>query len=241
MSLNFTSTSQVSNQNGIKILVYGTPGVGKTALVATLPKPILISAEAGALSLRPQNIARIYGANNPDITYDIPMIEIKTVQDLKDAYQFLATDARARQFDSVAIDSISEIGETVLANAKEQVKDGRQAYMEVLVQMEMVVRLFRDLPRKHVYFSAKTEPVKDELSGAIKYGISMPGAKLGHRLPYFFDEVYRLGIDKDNQGQSYRYLQTQPDYQFDAKSRSGALASKEPPNLTSIIRKILGD
>lgn len=65
-------------------------------------------------------------------------------------------------------------------------------------------------------------------------------AIIGHKLPYFFDEVFRLGVNKDQQGQSYRFIQTQPDFQFEAKDRSGALAPIEAPILSAIFAKIMG-
>ena len=80
----------------------------------------------------------------------------------------------------------------------------------------------------------------DELSGIVKYGPSMPGAKLGPKLPYFFDIVMRLGIGKDTTTQQeFRFLQTQPDLQYEAKDRSGALSPVEPPHLGHVFNKIL--
>ena len=67
----------------------------------------------------------------------------------------------------------------------------------------------------------------------------MPGAKLGGQLPYLFDEVFRLNIGRTPEGVEYRYLQTRPDFQSDAKDRSGCLDAMEQPNLTAVINKIL--
>ena len=39
-------------QEGVKVLVYGQAGAGKTRLIQTLPTPVIISAEGGLLSLR---------------------------------------------------------------------------------------------------------------------------------------------------------------------------------------------
>ena len=238
--MNFTTTSQASANSGIKALVYGPAGMGKTMLSATLPAPVIISAESGLLSLRPQNIARVFGENAQGICYDIPVIEVKTVQDLTEAYNWFTTSPQAANFQSIAIDSLSEIAEVVLNNAKRQVKDPRQAYGELLEKMETLIRLFRDLPNKNVIMMAKMESYKEELTGIVKYGPSMPGSKLGQKLPYFFDEVFRLGVNKDQQGASYRFLQTQPDLQFEAKDRSGSLDPVEFPNLTHVFNKIIG-
>ena len=240
MALNFTDAQNASQMSGVKCLAYGPSGVGKTVLMATAPYPILISAEAGALSLKQSNLERLYGVGNPHICYNMPMIEIRTVEDLQDAYNWCATSPQANQFLTICMDSISEIGEVVLNNAKRQVKDPRQAYGELIEKMESVIRLFRDLPGRNVVISAKMEPSKDELTGIVRYGPSMPGAKLAQKLPYFFDEVFRLGIGQTPQGEKYRFLQTQPDLQFEAKDRSGALAPVETPILSAVFAKILG-
>lgn len=238
MALNFTTANTVSQGQGIKVLTYGGPGMGKTVLNATMPNPVLVSAESGSLSLRRANLERLYGVGNPYICYDMPMIEIKTVDDLVEAHRWASQSTEARNFQSLGIDSVSEIAEVVLNNAKRQVKDPRQAYGELLEKMENTIRLFRDLPM-NVNVSAKMEPMKDELTGVVKYGPAMPGAKLGPKLPYFFDEVFRLGVNKTPQGETYRFLQTQPDLQFEAKDRSGALAPVEAPILSAIFAKIL--
>lgn len=240
MALQFTTSEQAAQVGGVKALVYGGSGVGKTVLTATLPAPILLSAESGALSLKKANLERLFGVNNPSICYNVPMILITNVQDLTDAYEWCTRSSEAQQFASISLDSISEIAEVVLNNAKRQVKDPRQAYGEMIEKMETLIRLFRDIPGKNVYMSAKMEPTKDEMTGVVKYGPAMPGAKLGQKLPYFFDEVFRLGVNKTPQGESYRFLQTQPDMQFEAKDRSGALAVMEAPHLSQVFSKILG-
>ena len=51
MALKFTTTNQAAQLHGVKALVYGPSGAGKTTLCATAPAPIIISAEAGLLSL----------------------------------------------------------------------------------------------------------------------------------------------------------------------------------------------
>lgn len=239
MAMEFTTTGRISVASAVKVLIYAGSGLGKTALCATAPKPVILSAESGLLVLNKRNLEKLYGVNNPSITYDIPVIQIRNVQDLTDAHAWLEQAAEARQFGTVCVDSISEIGEVVLNNAKRVVKDPRQAYGELIEKMETTIRAFRDLPGKHVYMSAKLEPMKDELTGIVVNGPSMPGAKLGQKLPYFFDEVFKLGINKDQQGQSFRFLQTVTDLQNIAKDRSGALDAMEPPHLTHVFNKIL--
>lgn len=236
--LTWTTSAQTSVQ-GVKLLIYGDSGTGKTALCATAPRPIILSAESGLLVLNKRNLEKLYGAGNNTISYDIPVITIKTIQEVDEAYDWLIRAHEAKQFDTVAMDSVSEIAEQCLNNAKRTVKDPRQAYGELIEKMETVIRKFRDLPNKHVYMSAKLSPMKDELTGITRFGPSMPGAQLGPKLPYFFDEVFKLGIGKSLQGEQYRFLQTASDLQNVAKDRSGALDAMEPPHLSHVFNKVM--
>lgn len=224
MAIKLTTTRQAALLNGVKVLVYGKAGHGKTRLCETAPQPIIISAEAGLLSLRHT---------------DIPVIEIATIQDLDDALAWAKDSAESKQFWTICVDSISEIGEVVLSNAKKSSKDPRQAYGELIDKMGTIIRGFRDLPGKHVYISAKQEVIKDDFSGLSTYGPGMPGSKMGPAMPYFFDEVFRLGIGKLQDGSEYRFLQTRPDMQYDAKDRSGCLDMLEPPDLSGVFNKII--
>lgn len=218
------NTYGIGAANGVKILTYGKAGRGKTTLCATCPNPVIFSAESGLLALS---------------AYQLPYIEIRNIKDLTDAYDWAAGSTEARQFQTLCLDSLSEIAEVVLTNAKGQVKDPRQAYGELIEKMTMTIRSFRDLPGYHVYMSAKQEMTKDESTGIALNGPSMPGSKLGQQLPYFFDEVFQLDIGKDpTTQQNYRYLRTQPDFSNDAKDRSGRLDPIESPDLGNIIRKI---
>jgi hypothetical protein len=105
-------------------------------------------------------------------------------------------------------------------------------------QMSEVIRAFRDLPR-HVYVSAKLDKSADEL-GKVSYAPSMPGAKLGQALPYFFDEVLALRVERSESGEPVRGLQTQGDGIWTAKDRSGRLDAWEPADLGAVIDKIGG-
>ena len=141
MAINLKSTKGVVTDGGVKVLVYGGSGAGKTTLIGTLPEPIIISAEAGLLSLA---------------DLDIPYIEVKDMASLREAYSFVSSEESAG-FRSVAIDSISEIAEVVLNAEKKQTKDPRQAYGALQEQMTDLIRAFRDLSGKNVYMSAKME------------------------------------------------------------------------------------
>lgn len=223
MAISLKRTGDVSALN-VRLLVYGAAGAGKTSLIPTLPAPLVLSAEGGLLSIK--------GA-------DVPFIEIKSMDDLKEAYQWLTESEEAAQFKSVALDSISEIAEVVLTAEKATAKDPRQAYGALQDVMGGIIRAFRDLPEKSVYFTAKLEKSQDEM-GRILYSPSMPGAKLGQQLPYFFDLVLPLRVEKDAEGNTVRSLQCHSDGLWTAKDRSGRLDAWEPADLGHVINKIRG-
>jgi phage nucleotide-binding protein len=210
-------------KSGVKLLVYGAAGAGKTSLITTLPKPIVLSAEAGLLSIQDA---------------DLPFIEINTIDDLRQAYVYV-TGEGGEEYQSVALDSISEIAEVILNAEKKIAKDPRQAYGAMQEQVSDLIRAFRDLPGKHVYMSAKLEKSQDEM-GRMLYAPSMPGNKVGQSLPYFFDEVLALRVERDAEGNTQRALMCDTDGLWAAKDRSGKLAPWEAPDLGAVIEKIGG-
>lgn len=223
MAIQLKRTKEATAQ-AVKLLVYGQAGAGKTSLIPTLPKPVILSAEGGLLSISDTNL---------------PFIEINSMIDLREAYLWLTSSAEAAEFESVALDSISEIAEVCLNTEKKVNKDPRAAYGAMQEQMADIIRAFRDLSGKHVYMSAKLEKTQDEM-GRVLYAPSMPGNKTGQSLPYFFDEVLALRVEKDVEGNTRRALMTDGDGLWLAKDRSGKLEVWEDADLGDIIRKIGG-
>ena len=223
MAINLKSTGSLS-KNGVKLLVYGQAGAGKTSLIKTLPEPVVLSAEGGLLSIQDA---------------DLPFLEINSMDTLKEAYEWLLNSKEGQQFKSVALDSISEIAEVVLNYEKKIAKDPRQADGAMQEQMADIIRSFRDLPNRHVYMSAKLEKTQDEM-GRVLYAPSMPGNKTGQSLPYFFDEVLALRVEKDSDGNTQRALMCDSDGLWLAKDRSGKLSAWEGPDLGLVIEKIGG-
>ncbi len=223
MAINVKTTGSLA-ANGVKVLVYGQAGAGKTSLIKTLPQPIVLSAEGGLLSIQDA---------------DLPFIEISDMETLREAYSWLTQSDEAKVFQSVALDSISEIAEVVLNAEKKATKDPRQAYDAMQEQMADIIRAFRDLPGRHVYMSAKLEKTQDEM-GRVLYAPSMPGNKTGQALPYFFDEVLALRVEKDSDNNTQRALMCDSDGLWLAKDRSGKLDAWEAPDLGAVIAKIGG-
>tara|TARA_R100000544_G_scaffold4435_1_gene1718 strand:+ start:3033 stop:3752 length:720 start_codon:yes stop_codon:yes gene_type:complete len=218
--------TQLVEQQGAKLLIYGESGAGKTTSLKTAPgKTLVVSMESGLLSIK--------DAENLDA------IEVKEASEIEEIAQLLENGSL--DYDTVCLDSITEMSEILLSQEKAKTKDPRQAYGKVIEEMIKTMRRFRDLP-VHVVFIAKQSRERDESTGMFHYQPMMVGAKLPTQIPYFFDEVLVLRtFDEENaEGKTVtsRWLQTRLGQGYIAKDRSGKLDEFESPNLTSIINKL---
>lgn len=224
MPLEWSTTAKEGTGGGIKTLVYGKAGTGKTTLCGTAPAPLIISAEAGLLSLRGK---------------DIPVIKVNQTQDVWDALSWCQGNALKNGLKTICLDSISEIVEKILASEKKKTKDPRAAYGEMATLAIDIVKAFRDLPGLNVLITAKEVTGTDAITGVARAQPTAPGQQVGPALPYLFDEVFHAATDKDQQGKTYHYLRTKSAFNADAKDRSGVLDEIEFPDLTHIFNKIL--
>lgn len=200
--------------DSVKMCVYGPAGVGKTVLCATAPNPIIISSEAGLLSLASR---------------DVPYVEIKRIEDFDRAYRMVSKSDHK----TICIDSLSEIAEVLLKKLKDEAKDPRQAYLQMAEAMLNMIRNFRDLKSRHVVFVTKMDSRLDDVD-VMQHKPVLPGQMLNAQLPYFVDELFCMIQDRKGE----RWLQTEGDRNRICKDRSGKLDKLEAPNLTDIIAKI---
>lgn len=224
MAIKIISTKDCAS-NGVKALVYSPAGIGKTVLCATAPSPLIISAEAGLLSLN-------------DI--DLPAVEVQSKEEVDEVYEMLEDSDESKKYKTICLDSITEIAEVLLSEYKKEEKDPRQAYGRMNDDMGDFIRKFRDLKNKHVYFTAKQTKFVDDDTGITSFMPGMPGKTLLNGLSFYFDEVFVLRLGKLEDGEIYRYLQTYPDLNYDAKDRSGKMPPKAKPDLTSVFDIVSG-
>jgi hypothetical protein len=219
MAIKIQKTTDIE-LNCVKSIVYGGPGTGKTRLCATMPTPIIVSAESGLLSLADVNV---------------DFIEINSLRDWDETYRWAKSSAEAAQYESLCLDSLSEIAEVLVAELLPNYKDARQAYAQLANSMMPVLRKFRDLRNRHTLFTSKLIAIQDEESGVVTEQMLMPGKVLGTQIPYLVDEFFKLEVDRKN----VATLQTAPSRLSFAKDRSGALDNPEKPDMSIIINKIL--
>lgn len=222
MAVKIRSTKDV-HTNGIKLVLYGASGSGKTVMSSTAPNPIYVSAEKGLLSLADK---------------DFPYIEVKTIKSMEQAYLY----CKDCEYDTIVIDSLSEVTQACLDEFKREMIaesatgkiDKRQAYGKIAEKIGNMIRNFRDLDGKNVVFIAKERRVVDEESKAVTFEAYLPGQVLPFDLPYLVDEVICLQIHR----KGHRFVQTSSDFKRICKDRSGTLDNPELPDLEVIFNKI---
>jgi hypothetical protein len=223
MTMEFETPMNAATDQGLKMVVYGPAGSGKTLLCTTADGPtLIINSEGGLLSIK-------------DTKADVKIHTVHNMKDVAGVYEHLL---KKKDFAWVCLDSITEVAEVCLAAEKNIASDPRQAYGELIDKMTSLIKAFRDLPGVNVVFTAKQERVQDD-GGRLMYGPGMPGAKLGPAMPYYFDLVCALRVEKDNEGNISHWLQARRDGQYEAKDRSGRLEQFTEPNLAEIAKTIL--
>jgi hypothetical protein len=208
------------------MLIYGGPGTGKTNLCGTAPNPLIISAEAGLLTLRKR--------------VGIPVIVVNNIDEVYEALTYCQTSAAAHGIQTVCLDSISEIVEKCLYANKQRTKDPRQAYGAMADDAIDLVKRFRDLQGLHVIITAKETSGADPLTGVPRAEPTAPGQQVGPAMPYLFDEVLHAFTATGPDGAPYWALRTKGSTGAIAKDRSGVLDEIEYPDASHLITKMLG-
>ena len=115
ISNNIITPAEAVQKQGAKVIIYGMSGAGKTYSIKTCPGRVLvISAEAGLLSIR-------------DAT-NVSVIEVNTAEGVHNVYNELLKGDLKGQFDTVCLDSLSEISELLLIAEKAKQKEATIIY-----------------------------------------------------------------------------------------------------------------
>ncbi len=224
MAINPKRLSSVT-VDGIKIALFGESGVGKTFQIASLDRPFIISAEKGLLTLKRLGV-------------DFPYIEVHSFEELCETYTYITAEENIGTWQTLVIDSVSEVAEVVLSDYKKTNKDPRKAYGDMMDDVMDAVRGFMNIEGKDMVFIFKSGRIADADTGRTTYSPYTPSDKFAAKMPYLFDEVLALRSQKDADGNIQRYIQTVNDGNWNCKDRSGMLEPYEVADLGALIRRI---
>lgn len=237
--MNIQTTDEFLEKHGIKLLLIGESGVGKTRSVASLKnagyRPLLISAESGVRSLAGIDIPMIDISKN-DKGEDLPLE--KRFDRLGEVYAWLKKGQS--EYDVIFVDSLTEINQALIVQLKMEIPDAKdtlKVYMANSERMVKLVRAFRDLPY-HVVLVALSEVEKSEIGQ--RFTTASVVGKVAQHLPALMDEVLHLQIYEDENKKIYRRFQCDISPGIVAKDRSGRLNRFEQADLGIIFNKILG-
>lgn len=220
--------SEFAKNFGVKCLAYGPPGVGKTPVVNTAPRPLLLACEPGLLSMRQSSV---------------PTFQAFTSDTIDEFFKWFFDSNEAKNFDTLAVDSTSQMAEIYL-NAALSGKSkagnkmhGLAAYGDMATRtLEHLEKLYF-MPYKHTFLIAK-ENVSNE-NGLTAKKPYYPGNILNDTVPYKYDVITRLAIHNvPSMGQikAFRCLASIDEM---ARNRTGTLNEFEEPHLGKLIAKAM--
>lgn len=209
---------------GYKAVAYGPPGEGKTPLIKTAPRPVLLICEPGMLSMRD--------------AHHIPAWEGYTVAKCMEFFNWLKGSNEAKNFDTVCVDSFTQFAEIVLKEALKANKHGLKAYGEMAETVMDIANLLFYMPQKHVYLIAK-QTQHDE-GGVMKRRPYFPGQELNVKVPHLFDAILHIAKAQiPGIIQPQLAIRTAGTIDITARDRSGRLNELEPPDLSALIAKAM--
>jgi len=214
--------SEMARRFGVKSMIYGGPGSGKTPLVQTCPRPVMLVIEPGMMTMRQSKI---------------PAFEAATAERIDEFFAWIFGSQEARQFDTLAVDSVSQMAEVFLTRELGRWKDGRKAYGEMSRHiMDKIINPLYYLPQKHIYLIAK-QGTEGETGKKRPY---FPGQDLNVKVPHLFDEVWHIGMENiPGVVGPQRAIRTRESFDTMARDRSGMLNELEPPDIGALFSKAM--
>ena len=257
-----TADQRMAEHRGIKGVIFGPSGIGKTSLLWTLlhSTTLFFDLEAGDLAIeglaidaiRPRtwtecrDFAVFIGGPNPALRADQPYSQAH-FEAICEKYGDPAVLAK---YDTVFIDSITVAGRLCFGWCKGQPEalsektgkpDVRGAYG--LHGREMIAWLthLQHTRGKNVWFVGILDQKLDDFNRKI-FVPQIDGSKTGLELPGIVDQVITMTDIADEDGAPQRgfVCHTLNPWGFPAKDRSGRLDMVEPPHLGKLMDKIRG-
>jgi hypothetical protein len=257
-----STDERMAERKGVKLLLAGGSGVGKTTQLRTLPEQatLFMDLEAGDLavadwhgdSIRPRtweecrDFAVFLGGPNPALRSD----QVYSQAHYDHVCAKFGDPTALDKYDSYFIDSLSVAGRLSFQWAQGQPDafsdktgkpDTRGAYGLHGREMLSWLTHLQHTRGKNVIFVCILDKKLDDFN-RVSWSLQIEGSKTGLELPGIVDELITLSILNADDGTPYRAFvcQTLNTFGYPAKDRSGRLDMIEEPHLGKLLAKING-
>lgn len=255
-----TADERMAEQRGIKGVLTGISGIGKTSQLWTLDagRTLFVNLEAGELAVQgwpgdevrvrswemARDLACWIGGSNPAMRPDQPY-DATHYERVCTAF---GSPEQLAKYETIFVDSITVASRLCLQWCKGQPQavsdrsgkpDLRGAYG--LLGQEMIGWLthLQHTPNKNVWLVGLLNKQLDDFNRPY-FSLQVEGSKTGLELPGIVDEVITLAeIPRENEAPIRAFICTTLNaFGYPAKDRSGRLATLEEPHLGRLMEKI---
>lgn len=259
MSIKILSVEErLKTHTGVKVLICGKSGIGKTSLLKTLDEPTLcIDFEAGLLAVQSWDGDSI-SVNTWREARDLicwicgPSLAVKQdhaygQKHFEHACKQFGDPSQLNKYKNIFIDSITEASRLCkywaeaqpAAFSKTGAADKWSMYGLLKDDMILGLKRLQHVPNKNVILVIILEEMLDEFNRT-KYVLQCEGSAIARELPGIVDQVISMVPMKQNHNIEERKFvcHTQNQWGYPAKDRSGCLDMFEPAHFGKLFTKI---
>jgi len=223
------AASEHAQNFGVKAIIYGPAGTGKTPILNSAPRPVLLATEAGLLSMRNSSI---------------PTYEAYTSQRVDEFFKWFFNSTETKNFDTLGIDSGSQMADIYLNAAMQGTskqgnkKHGMAAYGEMATNTMEHLRTLYYTRYKHVYLICK-EQIADIDFQSLRRPY-FPGQVLPIDVPHLYDFIIRVARTNVPGfiGETLAF-QCNGTMNIMARNRTGNLSDFEKPHFGELVDKAM--
>ena len=229
-------SADTAEDTGLKALLYGPTGGGKTWLAGTFPKPVFLDMEKGLRTLFQLRPVLRYPRD--------PKREIQTLDEVRDFYKLCRKQSKMENpaIETVVLDSLNEmyhlcVGEVLGAYSANRQYDDQLTmadYGKVNRLFIGITRSFLKLPF-HVVMTAVEMP--REYEGQETYP-KFPGKQIWPELQRMVDQIGYVHVRKGEGGQPEHVVSFRLSPSYVAKDRLGIKVPYIPNNFEAILAAV---